>query len=88
MITDAPQEPTSNQIAEIATVHVAMPRLALLGIFGSADAPAALIRETAGTTTRVVPGDKIERYLVAAIGDDRLILTSGPKSHVLMMPKG
>ena len=88
MTTETPQEPTPNKIAEIATVQVNLPRLALLGIFGSIDAPAALIRETSGKTTRVVPGDAIDRYRVAAIGDDRLILTRGARSRVLILPQG
>jgi hypothetical protein len=88
MTADTPQEPTPSKIAEIATQQVNLPPLALLGIFGSIDAPAALVRETSGKTTRVVPGDAIDRYRVAAIGDDRLILTRGARSRVLILPQG
>jgi hypothetical protein len=86
MTDETLQEPTPEKIADLATTKAHLPRLALIGIFGSATVPAALVREKSGTTTRVSTGDKIARHTIAAIGADHIVLARGAQTKVLRLP--
>jgi hypothetical protein len=86
MTPETPQETTSLKIAGLATTKARLPRLALIGIFGNAEAPAALLRKRSGTTTSVIPGDQVGKYTVAAITTDHIILKLGSKTDVLRLP--
>lgn len=82
------QEPTPAHVAQKATQSAHLPALALIGIFGSAEAPAALIRERSGTIQRVTVGDTVAGQTVAAIDTDRVILASGSRTKTLTFPEG
>ena len=82
------QEPTPDDIAEKATQSARLPALALIGIFGSSDAPSALIRDRNGDIQRVSVGDTIANRTVAAIDADRVILARGSQTKTLTFPKG
>ena len=79
-------EPTPQSVATRATQSVQLPALALIGIFGSAEAPAALIRDRDGSFARVGTGDSLGRHTVAAIGTDKVILARGNRTTVLTLP--
>jgi Tfp pilus assembly protein PilP len=87
MTATNPPEPTSPKVAKLATETARLDSLAVIGIFGSAAAPAALIRGADGTTQRVSVGDTVARQTVAAIGEDRVILSKGNKTTTLTLPK-
>lgn len=80
------QEPTPSQVADLANQKVKLPRLALIGIFGSQTAPAALIRDATGVIQRVTPGDTVAGRQVEAIGEDRVILSRGTRIDTLTLP--
>ncbi len=88
MTTTDIQEPTPETVADLATETVSLSKLALIGIFGSEAAPAALIRDARGTIHRVTPGDAVENQTVAAIGTDRVILSKGSRTRTLTFPQG
>lgn len=79
---------TPPAIAELATEQVELPRTALLGIFGTAAAPRALIRLPRGKTQTVRVGDRVARSTVAAIGEDQLVLSRNGSTQILTMPQG
>ncbi|KIN61369.1 Pilus assembly protein PilZ [Sulfitobacter noctilucae] len=81
------QEPTPENVADLATETISLPKRALIGIFGSETAPAALIRDTRGDIHRVTPGDTVEKRTVAAIGTDRVILSKGSRTETLLLPQ-
>lgn len=81
-------EVTQKGVAQLATQTVHLDRIALLGIFGTQSAPAALVREADGDTQRVSVGDRVAGGTVTAIGDDRLVLSRATGQKVLRLPKG
>lgn len=87
MSTAEIQQPTPENIAELATQIVELPKLALIGIFGSQSAPAALIRTRKGKIARVSLGDRLANLTVTAIAKDRVILTRGSQTKALSLPK-
>ncbi|OAN78170.1 pilus assembly protein PilZ [Sulfitobacter sp. EhC04] len=82
------QQPTPAKVAEIATTEARLARTALIGIFGSAAAPGALVRTPNGKIARVGVGDKVAGGTVAAIGDDQLVLNMGSRTKSLKLPRG
>ena len=87
MSTAEKQEPTPPHVAKHATRPARLDRLALIGIFGTDTARAALIRDRNGTVQRVTVGDKVANRTVTAIGEDRVILTRGNQSSMLSLPE-
>lgn len=81
------QESTPPKVAELATESARLDRLAVIGIFGTADAFAALIRGSNGAVQRVTVGDTVARQTVAAIAEDRVILARGNKTQTLKLPR-
>lgn len=81
------QQATPEQIADLATTEARLPRLALIGVFGSETAPAALVRDASGIISRVTPGDRISRHTVTAIGADHLVLSRNGQTKVLRLPE-
>lgn len=89
MSTADPHPATPENVAKLASVDADLPRIALLGIFGSDAAPMALVRERSGKIARVAIGDKISIGTVAAIGIDQLVLRrSNGATKTLRLPKG
>lgn len=86
MTTADIQIPTPQNVADLATQSARLPALALIGIVGSATAPAALIRDRDGTISRVSPGDSFGKHTVAAIGGDRVILARDNRTTTLTLP--
>ncbi|MFC6638473.1 pilus assembly protein PilZ [Sulfitobacter sp. JBTF-M27] len=87
MSTTIIQEPTPSHVADLANETARLPALALIGIFGSAAAPTALIRERNGSIQRVTVGDAVAGQTVAAIDADRVILSNGGQTKTLSLPK-
>ena len=86
MSTTEKQEPTPSHVAEKATLSARLPALTLIGIFGTADAPGALIRTRQGNIQRVTVGDKVASRTVAAIDEDRVILARNGQTTTLTFP--
>lgn len=80
------QEPTPAHVAEMANETARLDRLALIGVFGSETARAALIRARDGQIQRVAVGDIVAGKTVSAIDQDRVILTRGSQSSTLELP--
>ena len=80
------QDTTNDRIADLATETARLDRLALIGIFGSTNAPGALLRVPGGRIERVELGDRVAGGVVAAIGDDRLVLHRNGRARVLKLP--
>jgi len=79
--------PTPAKVAKLATQQVRLPRKTLIGVFGSATSPGALVRNDAGQIKRVTVGDEVDGTRVAAIGEDSLILSGRGRDEVLRLPK-
>lgn len=60
--------------------------MSLLGIFGSDDAPGALLRTRKGNILRVSEGDTVENMKIAAIGADSVTIERRGKRVELAMP--
>jgi hypothetical protein len=88
MSTTETQEPTPEHVADLATEQTRMDRTALIGIFGSASAPGALVRTPNGEIARVTVGDSVAGGTVAAIADGQLLLAFGSRTKALKLPKG
>lgn len=88
MSNTEPQQPTPAKVAELATTEARLGRTALIGIFGSASAPGALVRTPNGRIARVGIGDKVAGGTVAAIGEDELVLRMGSRTKALKLPRG
>ena len=86
-MTTTTQEPTPQNVADLATQNADLGRPALIGVFGSQTAPAALIRDRKGTVQRVIIGDQVANQTVTAIAEDRVILARGGKTSTLTLPK-
>ncbi len=79
---------TPRHVADIATTQTKLDRTALIGIFGSANAPGALIRLPNGKIARVTVGTTVEGSEVRAIDDSRIMLSRSGRDTVLSLPKG
>tara|TARA_R110002049_G_scaffold23545_3_gene83319 strand:- start:34326 stop:34586 length:261 start_codon:yes stop_codon:yes gene_type:complete len=79
--------PTPDKVTQLATERAALPRTALIGIFGNSAAPGALVLERGGKVSRVGIGDRVAGGVVAAIGEDALVLSSRSGNKVLRLPK-
>jgi hypothetical protein len=88
MSTQDAGTPTPQTVEKLATQEVKLDRTALIGIFGTASAPKALIRLPRGQTRTVTVGDRIAGATVGAIGEDRLVLVRGSRQEVMQMPRG
>ena len=80
-------DPTPPHVAELATTTAHLDRLALIGVFGTQAARAALIRAQDGTVQRVTVGDSVANKTVSAIGEDRVILVRGTQTSTLRLPE-
>ncbi len=78
---------TPEKVAEFATEQAEIPRIALIGIFGTVAAPRALIRRPNGKIDRVAVGDKAAGGIVAAIGEDRIVIAQRSTTKVLQLPQ-
>ncbi|MEM6303588.1 MAG: pilus assembly protein PilZ [Pseudomonadota bacterium] len=85
-LPDHPQ--TSPETEKHATEEVTLPRIAVIGIFGSEAAPRALIRSPNGKITRVEVGDKAAGGIVTAIGADSVVIARRGGATVLALPRG
>mgnify|MGYP003110714258 CR=1 FL=1 len=88
MATQDAGTPTPPTVEKFATKEAKLERTALIGLFGSASAPKALIRLPRGETRTVTVGDRIAGGTVGAIGEDRLVLLRGNRQEVMQMPRG
>ncbi len=87
MATDDIGTPTPAKVRNLATERAALPKLTLIGTFGSMTAPGALIRDRHGKIRRVGLNDKISEGTVAAIGNDSVVLAQNGRSITLKLPK-
>ncbi|AXI46119.1 pilus assembly protein PilZ [Sulfitobacter sp. SK012] len=87
MTTPTDGTPTPPKVTELATETTNLDRTALIGTFGSATLPGALVRLPNGKISRVVIGDAVAGGTVLAIDTDRLILSRLHGELVLRMPK-
>lgn len=88
MATQHDGTPTPHIVETYATQEAQLGRIALLGTFGAASAPSALIRLPRGNTQTVSIGDQIAGGRVEAIDTDRLVLSRMGTEQILRMPKG
>tara|TARA_R110002020_G_scaffold67179_2_gene176233 strand:+ start:40997 stop:41266 length:270 start_codon:yes stop_codon:yes gene_type:complete len=89
MTTQDAGTPTPPTVEKFATKEAKLERTALIGLFGTASAPKALIRLPRGETRTVTVGDRIGSGTVGAIGEDRLVLLlRGNRQEVMQMPRG
>ena len=86
----APNLPTNASVAKQATVKDALnlSRVALIGIFGSANGRYAMIRQAGGGIRKVVVGDTIDGGRVAAISATALQYQKGGRMVTLSLPQG
>lgn len=82
------QAQTPQTVAQTATTSTRLPRSGplLLGIFGSARAPEALIRLPGGRTETVSVGDRVAGRRVVAIDATRVALAKGNTAAWLELP--
>ena len=80
--------PTPPEVEKLATQQARIEGTALIGIFGTPQAPHALIRLPRGETQSVSVGDSIAGATVEAIGEDLLVLSRMGSEQVLRMPRG
>ena len=83
-----PESATPQNVAKLATESARLPRRVLLGVFGPANAPAALVRTNRGDVETVGVGDKIDGDTVAAIGPDSIVISRRGRNEVLRLPSG
>ena len=88
MSTKETQEPTPAHVADHATEQARLDRTALIGVFGSASAPGALVRTSNGDIERVTVGDTVAGGTVTAIDERQVLLTTGNRTRALKLPKG
>ncbi|MBD3663525.1 type II secretion system protein N [Sulfitobacter aestuariivivens] len=87
MTTDSDGTQTPPEVVKAATQQVRLSRITLIGVFGSTEAPGALIRGPDGKIDRVTVGDVASGGRVAAIGEDRVVIAKGGKTTVLKLPE-
>ena len=82
--------PTRASVARQATVTGALNlgRTNLIGVFGTANARYALVRESGGRLVRVKVGDRVDGGRVTAIGASELRYQRGSQTLRLEMPRG
>lgn len=80
--------PTPAKVIDLATQKVALEQLTLLGTFGSLTDPGALIRDRKGAIHRVTLNDQINEGIVAAIGDDSVVIAKKGRAVTLKLPQG
>jgi len=85
MSTDEKGTPTPQKTLNLATQQASLPKLALIGTFGSLTDPGALIRDGRGRIHRVTLNDKISDGIVAAIGDDSVVLAQRGRTVTLKL---
>lgn len=78
--------PTPQNVLELATEKTSLDKMALIGTFGSLMEPGALIRDRRGKIRRVGLNDKISEGIVAAIGDDSVVLARNGRAITLKLP--
>lgn len=85
----APAIPTKASVAKQATYDNAinLSKTNLIGIFGTASNPYALVRQSNGKYKKVEVGDKIDGGVVKAITENELRYQKGGKLVTLKMPK-
>lgn len=85
----APQLPTSASVAKAATIDNALPmrQLVLVGVFGRSGNRHALVRLGNGRYVKVVTGDQLEGFQVAAIGANAIRMRRGGRDTVLEIPE-
>lgn len=88
MATQDTGTPTPPKVEKHATQEVKLARTALIGLFGSSEAPKALIRLPQGQIQKVGIGDTIAGGVVEAIDSDQLVLSRQGKQQVMRMPRG
>jgi hypothetical protein len=83
-----PAAASNSTVSKAATTSAPIPRAKpmLLGIFGSADDPSALIRLPSGKIAEVSRGDRLGPDTVLAVAEDSVILKRGNKAQRLTMP--
>ncbi|MEZ5714456.1 MAG: pilus assembly protein PilZ [Paracoccaceae bacterium] len=81
--------PLPEKAARLATQSVALKPtgLLLLGTFGSAARPGALLRLEGGETARVTPGDSLGDGTVLAIADGRVVIETAGQTVTLRLPE-
>ncbi|UYV39036.1 hypothetical protein N4R57_08500 [Rhodobacteraceae bacterium D3-12] len=84
-----PDTAANPKVATAATETTAMRlnNVALIGTFGSADAPGALIRLPAGKILKVSTGDQTTIGKVVGISQSELLLAKGGRTLRLAMPR-
>ena len=80
--------PTPKKVLDLATEKSRLDKIALIGTFGSLTEPGALIRDRRGNIKRVQLNDVISEGIVAAIGDDSVVLAQNGRAITLRLPKG
>ncbi|WP_299023720.1 type II secretion system protein N [uncultured Sulfitobacter sp.] len=88
MATQYDGTPTPPIVESNATQKVRLGRIVLLGTFGAASAPSALVRLPRGNTQTVTLGDEIAGGTVEAIDSDRIVLLRMGNTQILTMPQG
>lgn len=88
MATQYDGTPTPPIVETHATQEATLGRIALLGTFGPATAPRALVRLPRGNTRTVTIGDEIAGGTVQAIETTRLVLSRMGTAQILHMPQG
>lgn len=71
---------------KIATTRASLSDTMVIGIFGSSDRPAALLRAADGTITRVTSGDAALGGVVTTIDAARVIIVTRRGQRVLELP--
>jgi Tfp pilus assembly protein PilP len=79
--------PTPENVAKIATEKAKLDPVALIGIFGSEANLTALVRESNGDITRVTVGSRFNGGVIAAIGDDSIVLSRRGRTKLLKLPQ-
>lgn len=85
-----PTGPTRSFVAKAATDNnaLAMGRVSLVGVFGTASNRRALVRLPNGRFRKVSVGDRVDGGRVAAIGASDLRYTKSGRTLTLQMPRG
>lgn len=77
----------SSKVAKLATETANLPSdIILLGTFGPASRPRALLRRADGRTRKVKVGDRLGGSVVSAIAQQKLTLSTGGQKRVLRQP--
>lgn len=85
-----PRQPSRTSVARQATEENVLPlnRVALIGVYGSAQDRRALIRLPSGRYRKVKVGDRIDGGRISAIGADAVRYDKGGRARTLRMPQG